>query len=88
MLRIYKIDININDLFIFRFVEYKPTSLERSYKYDLLTEHDLGVTIDLINPDTYRIEPGGLYCTIQVILVLYLSSFHMTSQYPYFHCCN
>lgn len=44
---------------LFRFVEYKPTSLERSYKYDLLTEHDLGVNIDLINPDTYRIEPGG-----------------------------
>lgn len=42
-----------------RFVEYKPTSLERSYKYDLLTEHDLGVTIDLINPDTYRIESGA-----------------------------
>lgn len=40
-----------------RFVEYKPTSLERNYKHDLLTEHDLGVTIDLINPDTYAIDP-------------------------------
>ena len=36
-----------------RFVSYKPTSLEKNYKHDLLTEHDLGVTIDLINPDTY-----------------------------------
>ena len=37
-----------------RFIQYKPTSLERTYKYDMLTEHDLGVTIDLINPDTYK----------------------------------
>jgi len=36
-----------------RFVSYKPTSLEKMFKHDLLTEHDLGVTIDLINPDTY-----------------------------------
>ena len=39
-----------------RFVEYNPTSLERNYKYELLTEHDLGVAIDLINPDTYNID--------------------------------
>lgn len=38
---------------IFRFIEYKSTSLERNYKYEVLTEHDLGVTIDLINKDTY-----------------------------------
>lgn len=36
-----------------RFVQYNPTSLERNFKYDVLTEHDLGVTIDLINRDTY-----------------------------------
>lgn len=42
-----------------RFIQYKPTSLERSFKYDLLTEHDLGVTIDLINPETYKINPNG-----------------------------
>ena len=42
-------------LFCFRrFVQYNPTSLERTYKHELLTEHDLGVTIDLINPDTYK----------------------------------
>jgi RNA polymerase II-associated factor 1 len=39
-----------------RFVSYKPTSLEKNYKHDLLTEHDLGVDIDLINPDTYAIS--------------------------------
>lgn len=36
-----------------RFIQYKATSLERNYKNDLLTEPDLGVTIDLINPETY-----------------------------------
>uniref|UniRef100_A0A8C5MQP2 RNA polymerase II-associated factor 1 homolog n=1 Tax=Leptobrachium leishanense TaxID=445787 RepID=A0A8C5MQP2_9ANUR len=42
-----------------RFVQYKATSLEKQHKHDLLTEPDLGVTIDLINPDTYRVEAGG-----------------------------
>ena len=39
-----------------RFISYNPTGLERSYKYELLTEHDLGVTIDLINPDAYSLS--------------------------------
>ncbi len=39
-----------------RFVQYNATSLERNYKHELLAEHDLGVTIDLINPDTYKID--------------------------------
>lgn len=43
--------------FWWRFVQYKATSLEKQHKHDLLTEPDLGVTIDLINPDTYRIDP-------------------------------
>ncbi|XP_036592269.1 RNA polymerase II-associated factor 1 homolog [Trichosurus vulpecula] len=43
-----------------RFVPYKATSLEKQHKHDLLTETDLGVTIDLINPDTYRIDPSAL----------------------------
>ena len=30
--------------------------MERNYKYELLTEHDLGVTIDLILPETYEID--------------------------------
>lgn len=42
-----------------RFVEYNATSLERNYKHELLAEQDLGVTIDLINPETYRIDPNG-----------------------------
>lgn len=40
-----------------RFVQYNPTSLERNYKYEVLTEHDLGVTIDLINRDLYQSDP-------------------------------
>lgn len=39
-----------------RFIRYNPTSLERNYKYEVLTEHDLGVEIDLINKDTYAGE--------------------------------
>nr|CAD7573345.1 unnamed protein product [Timema californicum] len=42
-----------------RFIQYNPTSLERSYKYEVLTEHDLGVTIDLINKDTYINDHGA-----------------------------
>ncbi|KAJ8983906.1 hypothetical protein NQ317_006710 [Molorchus minor] len=42
-----------------RFIQYNPTSLERNYRYEVLTEHDLGVSIDLINKDIYAIEPGA-----------------------------
>ncbi|MCL4138087.1 UNVERIFIED_CONTAM: hypothetical protein GTU68_013758, partial [Idotea baltica] len=42
-----------------RYVQYKPTSLEKNYKYEVLTEHDLGVCIDLINPDAYAVQPGA-----------------------------
>lgn len=44
----------------YRFVQYNPTSLERNYKHDLLTEHDLGVNIDLIDPDTYKVDYNGI----------------------------
>ncbi|XP_065211528.1 RNA polymerase II-associated factor 1 homolog [Planococcus citri] len=39
-----------------RFMEYKPTSLERNYKYEVLAELDLGVFIDLITPDLYTVD--------------------------------
>lgn len=35
---------------------YKTTSLEKNYKWELLTEPDLGVKIDLIDPDTYATD--------------------------------
>ena len=64
-------------LVFFRFIQYKPTSLERSYKYDLLTEPDLGVTIDLINPDTYKIDPNGnwfiVVCRVDHFTLLYFA---------------
>ncbi|VDD89311.1 unnamed protein product [Enterobius vermicularis] len=40
-----------------RLVEYKPTMLEKNFKWELLTAPDLGVRIDLINPETYYIDP-------------------------------
>jgi len=42
--------------YFFRFVQYNPTSLERNYKHELLTEVDLGVPIDLILPETYSVD--------------------------------
>ncbi|CAF0905729.1 unnamed protein product [Didymodactylos carnosus] len=43
-----------------RFVRYKPTSLEKNYRWELLTEHDVGVEIDLINPDAYASTSTGV----------------------------
>lgn len=37
-----------------RFIHYNPTSLEKNYRYEVLTEHDLGVHIDLINREIYQ----------------------------------
>ena len=49
-----------NDIFgNTRFIDYKPTSLERNYKYEILTEHDLGVAVDLILPDAYA-QPNNV----------------------------
>ncbi|XP_060523486.1 RNA polymerase II-associated factor 1 homolog [Cylas formicarius] len=42
-----------------RFIQYNPTSLERNYRYEVLTEHDLGVSINLIDKDTYTVKPGA-----------------------------
>ena len=43
----------LNFIMFFRFIQYNPTSLERNYKHDVLTDIDLGVPIDLILPETY-----------------------------------
>jgi RNA polymerase II-associated factor 1 len=43
-----------------RFTQYKPTSLERNYKFEVLSEHDLGVSIDLINRDLYQPDRNAL----------------------------
>jgi len=52
-----------------RYVQYNSTSLERLYKFDLLTENDLGVAIDLINPDTYRTEYDGRFLSVRIDFV-------------------
>lgn len=44
------------NFYFHRFIEYNPTSLERSYKFEILADHDLGVGIDLVNKDMYTIE--------------------------------
>lgn len=56
----------------YSFIQYNPTSLERSHKHDLLTEVDLDVPIDLILPETYvSAEQAGEFgfrvhdCTVQ-----------------------
>lgn len=36
-----------------RFVEYSTTSLEKNYKYEILTEIDLGVDVELVIPNFY-----------------------------------
>lgn len=41
-----------------RFIQYNPTSLERSHRHELLTEVDLGVPINLILPETYTSHHG------------------------------
>merc|ERR1711892_54782 len=40
-----------------RFIKYKPTTLEKLCKVELHTDFDLGVNIDLINPETYIRPP-------------------------------
>ena len=40
-----------------RFVNYKPTSLERNYKFELQVEHDMGIFVDLVLPDAYALPP-------------------------------
>uniref|UniRef100_A0A9J2PDV4 RNA polymerase II-associated factor 1 homolog n=2 Tax=Ascaris TaxID=6251 RepID=A0A9J2PDV4_ASCLU len=42
-----------------RFIDYKQTSLEKNFKFELLAESDLGVKIDLINPETYFVDPDA-----------------------------
>ena len=36
-----------------RYVKYRPTSLEKNHKYEIQTEHDLDIPIDLIDPLAY-----------------------------------
>ena len=51
-------------------MEYKPTSLEKNYKHEMLTEVDLGVNIDLIDPDTYALDPNGKEIMMMMIMLI------------------
>lgn len=46
---IYPFDAN-------RYIQFKSTTLEKNYKWDILNEQDLGVRIDLINQDYLRLD--------------------------------
>ena len=61
-----------------RYVQYNQTSLERNYKFDLLTEHDLGVPIDLINPDTYLIDHNGQYLPLFIWWTIFVLLTHLS----------
>ncbi|XP_060876580.1 RNA polymerase II-associated factor 1 homolog [Metopolophium dirhodum] len=39
-----------------RFVQYNSTPLERSYKFEILVDHDLGLNINLVNKDKYALN--------------------------------
>ncbi|KAJ1366757.1 hypothetical protein KIN20_027513 [Parelaphostrongylus tenuis] len=41
-----------------RFIDYKPTSLEMEYKYNVQCEMDMGLNLDLIDPNTYKANPN------------------------------
>ena len=51
-------------------MEYKPTSLEKNYKHEMLTEVDLGVNIDLIDPDTYALDPNGKEIINMIVMMM------------------
>jgi len=40
-----------------RFVVYSTTSLEKNFKYEILTEPDLGVDVELVVPNAYTLAP-------------------------------
>ncbi len=42
-----------------RFVTYSTTSLERNFQYDVLTEPDLGVDVELVIPNAYNLPPSA-----------------------------
>lgn len=54
-----------------RFVLYKTTSLEKNHKHQLLTENNLGINIDLINPQTYEIPQGQVEIDPRDLPLLY-----------------
>lgn len=38
-----------------RYIKYSATFLEQNYKFPLFTEPDLGISVNLIDPEAYRV---------------------------------
>lgn len=57
-----------NNLFFFnlRFIDYNPTSLESTHRHELLTEHDLGIHVDIILPDAYAQVIFCIVCAMYI----------------------
>lgn len=51
----------VNPLDISRFVNYETTNLEQNSKHELITSTDLGVDIDLIQPDRYNNKDNAIH---------------------------
>ncbi|PIO61826.1 hypothetical protein TELCIR_16635 [Teladorsagia circumcincta] len=45
-----------NHILVLRFIDYKPTSLEMEYKFEVQCEMDIGLNLDLIDPNTYKVD--------------------------------
>eukprot|EP00123_Amoebidium_parasiticum_P011820 comp20919_c0_seq1/m.27903 comp20919_c0_seq1/g.27903 ORF comp20919_c0_seq1/g.27903 comp20919_c0_seq1/m.27903 type:complete len:500 (-) comp20919_c0_seq1:113-1612(-) len=43
----------------FRYIRYWPSSVETSHKFDLISESNLNIPIDLIDPDAYRVPTNA-----------------------------
>lgn len=63
-------------LHIVRLTEYKPTSLESEYRYPLLTEADLGISLLLIEPDAYAAPPHSMSLLFALLNNIYIISNH------------
>ncbi len=53
-----------------RFVKYQTTTLEKNYKFTLHTEPDMGIFIDLIDPNTYKPPTTSKCSHFQVNILL------------------
>lgn len=43
---------------VYSFVEYKETSLEKNYEHKLLADRDVGVRVNLLDTEAYRVREG------------------------------
>ncbi len=59
-----------------RFIHYASTSLERNYKYELLTEPDLGVEVNLILPEAYEKPEDEIVSESYHLLYRYVNETH------------